>query len=140
MRIDGNLTGLMAGTLASAAPSPSAKPAFALPSGRPAAQRDAAAARQAAPLATLDALLALQHDEDPTERRRRSARRGQDLLDALDGLKVALLGGKVSTAELRRIADRLAALPATSGDPDLDALVTQIEIRARVELAKLGQV
>ena len=98
----------------------------------------AAATHGAASLATLDAILQLQSEEDPAERRRRSARRGHDLLDGLDRLKAALLAGSVPAAELSRIARSLADA-GSSGDPQLDGIVAQIELRARVELAKLGR-
>jgi hypothetical protein len=96
-----------------------------------------AAATPAASLAGLDAILALQARPDtPEERRRRTARRGHDLLDSLDRLKVSLLMGRVSGADLKAIAGRLAQR-CESGDPRLDALLAQIELRAAVELAKL---
>jgi hypothetical protein len=91
-----------------------------------------------APLATLDAILQLQSQEDPGERRRKSARRGHDLLDGLDKLKAALLGGKVPAADLGRIARTLSEA-GQSGDPALDGIIAQIELRAKVELAKLGR-
>lgn len=92
----------------------------------------------AAPLAGLDAILTLQAEDDsPQQRRRRSAARGQDILDGLDRLKVALLGGRVATAELATIARRLGERADASGDPRLDALIAEIELRAAVELAKL---
>ena len=43
--------------------------------------------------ASLDALLALQGVEDPTERRKRSVARGKGALDVLDALKLGLLSG-----------------------------------------------
>lgn len=91
------------------------------------------------PLATLDAILALQSEEDPAERRRRSAGRGKDLLDALDELKAGLLSGSVSPAELGRIGRGLLTGSGPSGDPALDGIVAEIELRAKVELAKLGR-
>ena len=91
-------------------------------------------------LASVDALLALQGEQDPGERRRRSLRRGHDLLDALDRLKAALLSGRVPVSDLRAIAARLAERAGSSGDPKLDDLLAHIELRAGVELAKLGQV
>ncbi|HEY8567089.1 MAG TPA: flagellar assembly protein FliX [Beijerinckiaceae bacterium] len=93
----------------------------------------------AAPLATLDALLALQGEDDPAERRRRATRRGHDLLDGLDRLKAALLSGQIPGAELTALAGRLREASAASGDPKLDDLLGQIELRAQVELAKLGR-
>lgn len=104
---------------------------------------EAGAARQtraAAPLATLDAILMLQEEEDPRERRRRSARRGQDILDTLDALKASLLAGTVPAGQLRQLAANLARAGGASGDPGLDAVIAAIELRAKVELAKLGQV
>ena len=97
-----------------------------------------AGAAATSPLASVDALVALQGEGDATERKRRSVKRGNDLLDALDRLKAALLSGRVSTAELQAIAARLAERKELSGDPRLDELLSHIELRAQVELAKLG--
>jgi hypothetical protein len=96
------------------------------------------AVSSSAPLATVDALLALQGEGDAGERKRRSVQRGNDLLDALDRLKAALLSGRVSTADLQAIAARLAERRELSGDARLDDLISHIELRARVEMAKLG--
>lgn len=96
------------------------------------------AAGAAAPLAGMDALLAVQGEGDPAERRRRSVKRGHDLLDTLDRLKAALLSDRVATADLQRLAAQLAERRDLSGDPRLDELVSHIELRAKVELAKLG--
>ena len=97
-----------------------------------------AGAPAAATLAGLDAVLLLQNEsETPRERRRRSAKRGHDLLDGLDRLKAALLGGRVAPHDLRVIASRLAERSGSSGDPRLDGLIADIELRAAVELAKL---
>jgi hypothetical protein len=83
--------------------------------------------------------LQLQAEEDPAQRRRRSARRGQDLLDGLDRLKAALLAGSLPAADLGRLARSLTDA-GPSGDPQLDDLIGQIELRAKVELAKLGRI
>ena len=110
--------------------------AFAL-TGTP-TQGAAIAATQTGMLSGLDAILTLQGSEDaPQERRRRTVKRGQDLLDGLDRLKLALLGGRVATHELRLIAGRLGERSQASGDPRLDGLIAEIELRAAVELAKL---
>jgi hypothetical protein len=98
----------------------------------------ASATAAGAPLATLDALLAVQGEGDPTERRRRSVKRGHDLLDALDRLKAAILSGRIGAAELQQVAAGVVA-GAASGDPKLDDLIAHIELRAQVELAKLGR-
>ncbi|HYF54146.1 MAG TPA: flagellar assembly protein FliX [Salinarimonas sp.] len=109
---------------------------FAPATGSGAAKTSGPAA--SSPMATMDAILALQGEGDPGERRRRSLRRGHDLLDALDRLKAGLLAGRVSLDELKGLVARLAERPETSGDPGLDDVLAHIELRARVELAKLA--
>jgi hypothetical protein len=110
---------------------------FSLPSSR-----ESAAGTQAGAVGhagSLDGLLALQAEENGQERRRRQARRGQDLLDGLDRLKAALLSGRVQIAELDRIKAMLSARREASDDPRLDEILAHIELRAAVELAKLGR-
>src|SRR5436190_10538889 len=51
----------------------------------------------------IDALMALQGVEDPTERRRRSVKSGRNALDLLDELKVGLLGGPLGQSTLLRL-------------------------------------
>jgi hypothetical protein len=81
----------------------------------------------------------VQAEEDWQERRRRQARRGYDLLDGLDKLKAALLAGRVQISELERLKAMLSARRETSDDPRLDEVLAHIELRAAVELAKLGR-
>ena len=87
----------------------------------------------------LDMLLAVQAEEDATERKRRQARRGHDLLDGLDQLKAALLAGKIDIARLQRLKDMLELRREGTDDPRLDEVLAHIELRAAVELAKLGR-
>jgi Class II flagellar assembly regulator len=84
----------------------------------------------------LHALMSLQVLPDAAERRR-SARRGAALLDHLDELRLALLDGEVPVQALADLRGELAAARAASGDPHLDDLLREIEVRAAVELAKL---
>ena len=44
-------------------------------------------------ISTLDALIALQGVEDPTERKKRAVAKGRNALDVLDALKLGLLDG-----------------------------------------------
>ena len=87
----------------------------------------------------IDALLALQGVEDPTERRKRSVARGRGALDVLDELKLGLLSGNLDASTVNRLRDAAANLKASSGDPGLDAVLSEIELRVEVELAKAGQ-
>ncbi|MCP8937323.1 flagellar assembly protein FliX [Alsobacter sp. SYSU M60028] len=104
------------------------------------ASKEASSAQTAAPvtLSGLDGLLALQAEEDPLARRRRAARRGHSILDALDRLKVAILSGRLDPAELGRIRQMLSERREATADPALDDALAQIELRASVELAKLA--
>ena len=88
----------------------------------------------------IDGLLALQGIEDPTERRKRSVARGRGALDVLDDLKLGLLSGNLDASTVNRLRDAAADLKSSSGDPGLDAVLSEIELRVEVELAKAGKV
>ena len=117
----------------------SAKPAggFSVPSSGESAPAGAtSAASGVSGVAGVSALMALQGVEDAVERRRRAIRRGSGLLDRLDELKLALLGGEVGEGALDRLGRSLREERPVDGDPALDTLLAQIDLRAAVELAK----
>jgi hypothetical protein len=90
--------------------------------------------------ANIDALIAMQGiEEDPAERRRRSVARGKGALDVLDDLKLRLLSGNLDSATMLRLRDAAANLKSSSGDPGLDSVLSEIELRVEVELAKAGR-
>jgi len=109
---------------------------FTLPGQSAASSARGAGVAAAGPL---DMLLAVQAEEEPQERKRRQAKRGHDLLDGLDALKAALLGGRVMPAQLERLKQSLELRRETTDDPRLDDVLAHIELRAAVELAKLGR-
>ena len=86
----------------------------------------------------IDALIALQGIEDATERRRHAVKRGRLALDALDELKIGLLGGVLSPAILGRLKAAAGHLKDRSGDAGLDGVLGEIELRVEVELAKMA--
>jgi Class II flagellar assembly regulator len=90
-------------------------------------------------LTNIDALLAMQGIEDPVERRKRSVQRGRGALDVLDDLKIGLLSGNFDASTVSRLRDAAANLKSSSGDPGLDSVLSEIELRVEVELAKAGQ-
>ena len=107
---------------------------------------DAASASESRPTVTpkaaagIDTLLALQGiEEDPVEKRKRSVQRGKRALDVLDDLKIALLSGKFDPATVGRLRDAASNLKSSSGAHGLDAVLSEIELRVEVELAKAGQ-
>ncbi|MGV7211957.1 flagellar assembly protein FliX [Bradyrhizobium sp. UFLA05-112] len=111
---------------------------FVLPDTSSTQETKSASAPKAA--ANIDALLALQGiEEDPVERRKRSVARGKTALDVLDDLKMGLLSGNLDASTVMRLRDAAANLKSSSGDPGLDAVLSEIELRVEVELAKAGQ-
>jgi len=85
----------------------------------------------------VDAILALQDVESASERKRRSVGRAGRLLDDLDEIKIALLGGELSQGQLDRLARTVREQRSATEDPRLEAVLDEIETRAAVELAKL---
>lgn len=107
----------------------------------PDAETAAAPRAEAAPvLATtaLDALLALQAVDDVVLTRRKAVRRGRQMLDALDEVKADLLAGRVSEGRLNHLL-ALVGQARERTDPGLDSVLDEVELRARVELAKFGR-
>lgn len=108
---------------------------------QPSGLGETARASSATPLAAttaFDAILALQQVEDPLARKRKAVKRGLSLLDVLDGIKTDVLAGQVSEARLDQLMG-LIAMAREESTPGLDAVLDDIELRARVELAKFGR-
>ena len=100
--------------------------------------RAAAAASGVASLSTVDALIALQEMPDATKGRAKAVRRGRGMLDMLEDVRDGLLIGSVSRATLQRLLTLVNAEREDFVDPDLAAVMDEIELRAKVELAKLN--
>lgn len=100
--------------------------------------RNSAGAASLRSISTLDALMALQGVEDATERKKRALAKGRNALDVLDKLKVSLLDGSVDQSTLARLKVASDGLTDESGDPGLDQVLGEIDLRVAVELAKAG--
>ena len=87
-------------------------------------------------IGSLDALLALQSVEDPTERRKRAVKNGRQALDVLDALKLSVLDGSLDQSVVGRLKSAAEGLKGGTGDSGLDAVLGEIELRVEVELAK----
>lgn len=134
MRIFGpNTNPAVAGTPAARR---SASGTFTLAEGE--ASRSSGAAVALRTIGGIDALIALQGLEDPTERRRQALKRGRLALDALDELKIGLLGGTLSQSTLNKLQSAAGGLKGSSGDADLDSVLGEIELRVEVEIAKMA--
>jgi hypothetical protein len=87
----------------------------------------------------IEALMALQGVggvESVEERRRRAVKRGHTALDLLDEMKIGLLSGRFDPAMLLRLRSAAADLKDLSGDPQIDQVLAEIDLRVEVELAK----
>jgi len=128
------------GTAFAATTPPSARRASAgnFSISEPVTSQPANTAAAVATLSGIDALIALQGVEDPTERRKRAVKHGRRALDALDEVKLGLLAGNLDQATLLRLKSVTAELKDPSGDDRLDQVLAEIELRVAVELAKAG--
>jgi len=108
---------------------------FAVPA-EPSATGHAEAATQTEEVA-LTSMLSLQELCGDAAADRDASRRGADMLSALAELQRALLGGVDTVETMQRLAELAAAVPRAA-NPQLAALVSAINIRVRVELARRG--
>jgi hypothetical protein len=90
-------------------------------------------------IAHIDALLAAQEAEDPTERaaRRRVVQRADSILNELELMRRGLLMGTLTIGHLIDIADVVAQHRDKVLDPKMTAILDEIDLRAQIELAKL---
>lgn len=88
-----------------------------------------------APVTSLDSLLALQEVE---ERDARPFKRGEDTLDLLDDIRHGLLMGGIPLSKLKALTRIIAGERGRVCDPQLAAILDEIDLRAQVELAKYG--
>ncbi len=94
----------------------------------------------ARPLTTVDALLAIQEVPDASTPTRRAVRHAEDILDVLDELKLGLLMGSLPRSRLNRLLSLVRREQDRVPDPKLSEVLKEVELRAHVELAKLGEI
>ena len=90
-------------------------------------------------IAHVDALLAVQGAEDPTAgaARKRARKRATVILDELENVRMAMLGGSLTVGHMIDIADVVASHRDKIMDPALTGVMDEIDLRAQVELAKM---
>ena len=91
------------------------------------------------PIAAVDNILMLQGMDDSTSGRAKAVAHGAGLLEMLDEVRDGLLAGGIPRATLNRIANAVGRRHENFADPKLQGVLDEIELRARVELAKLEQ-
>ena len=88
--------------------------------------------------AALSSLLALQEVSAEEQKRRKMLKRGELTLDALENIRVGLLTGSIPRHILQNLEQQIQQAREEFPDPALADLLDDIELRAAVELAKLG--
>lgn len=99
-------------------------------------ERTVAHAGPAMSMGAVDSLLALQAVPDSTEGRRRALKRASEMLDLMDDIRLALLAGEVPSSKLQGLLRVVQSRRDEVGEPQLNQVLDEIELRARVELAK----
>jgi hypothetical protein len=89
------------------------------------------------PIAAVETILALQGIEDTADQRSRGVAQGDELLKLLDEVRDGLLAGGIPRRTLSRMAHAIAKRKENFADEKLQSVLDEIELRARVELAKL---
>jgi len=89
------------------------------------------------PMLPVDGLFQIQEMPDALAQRRRAVQRGSTLLDRLDDLRLSLLSGSLSPGQIAELQRAVASERGLVDDPRLVAVLDEIELRAKVELAKL---
>ncbi len=86
-----------------------------------------------------DAIFAAQmiNDEEGRERRRQALKRGYNLLEKLEEIRDGLLMGYISKDKLIEISRFVKERKNNIDDPKLEEIISEIELRVEVELAKL---
>lgn len=92
----------------------------------------------AGPANAISALLAIQEVPDASDGRSRGLMQARDLLDGLEDIRRGLLLGQIPVPQLKRLAATMRDRKESVTDPALSELIGDIELRAAVELAKLG--
>lgn len=92
----------------------------------------------ASSIAYMDAVLAAQQVDERDAMVKAQVRRGHDLLDHLEELRREMLAGEVHPVRVKEMVTLARQNHAQSNNPEVEALLKDIETRAAVELAKLG--
>ncbi len=92
-----------------------------------------------APLGAVDGILAVQEVPSATDGRSRGIKRGYNILDHLDDIRLGLLTGSIPRKRLVDLGQDIKQARDTVIDPELSAILDDIELRAAVELAKLDR-
>jgi hypothetical protein len=91
------------------------------------------------PIAAVDTILALQGIDDWADQKTHGVGHGEQLLVLLDEVRDGLLAGGIPRLTLSRLALAISKRRGSFADGKLQTILDEIDLRARVELAKLEQ-
>lgn len=91
----------------------------------------------AGPVSTVGSLLSIQEVDDQGGGQRKTLNRAEEMLDLLDDVRHGLLIGVLPEHKLRRLLTLSNVKREGFLDPRLGLILSDIELRAKVELAKL---
>jgi hypothetical protein len=89
-------------------------------------------------VASVDNLFMLQEVMgDQAGNRKRALQRGNSMLDRLDDIRIGLLSGSLPRGQLENLRNMAREQLDQVDDPELEAVLKDIDLRVAVELAKL---
>lgn len=97
----------------------------------------AAPASGTSPLTSVSSLLSLQEMPTSTEGRSKGLIRVQDMLEHLEIIRHGLLAGQIPRSKLKDVVTVISNQRTLSNDSALNEILDDVELRVKVELAKL---
>ncbi|WP_321391699.1 flagellar assembly protein FliX [Emcibacter sp.] len=91
------------------------------------------------PLTAVNSLLSLQEADTATDGRSKGLMRAEDLVAHLEAIQNGLLLGYIPTQKLQEISRVVEKQRDQFDDENLNEILDDIELRVKVELAKLGK-
>jgi hypothetical protein len=101
-------------------------------------QQGSASVAASVSINALCGVLAAQEVGDALDDQGRAKKRGEEMLDELELIRLGLIDGSIPRARLQALAALARARRGGFNDPRLSEILDHIELRAAVELAKLG--
>lgn len=90
-------------------------------------------------VASVSAIMAVQSVDADGANHHAARRRGEEMLDRLDELRLGLIEGRLAPERIEALVKLVAERREKVTDPRLKSILDDIDLRARVELAKLGR-
>jgi len=90
-------------------------------------------------VASVSAVMAVQEVDADASRQAAARQRGEEMLDRLDELRLGLIEGRLAPERIEALVKLVAERREKVTDPRLKSILDDIDLRAQVELAKLGR-